>query len=174
MKKMHYFLFATLMILSFSCSNNTDFVATYKNDIDGQGDWINNKTIGNYGGTTGDFSSKVDTNIEYSFGFSKLLSEISPNAIKRIKVSVSIKMANLDKKCFLVIAVNGPNNEKIYWAGHELNPIAKEVDKWYKLDVEDLMPEEYKSEGAKVGIYVWNPNKNCVFVDDYVIQFLGE
>jgi|GEM_PF-1650283 len=175
MKKIQCLLFCTLITMLISCSNNNNFVATYKADINGKGDWINSRTIGKFGGATGgEYCSKIDSSFEYSYGFSKLLNEISPNLVKRIKVGVSVKLDKLDKKSFLIVSVNGPNNEKIYWTGHELTSIAKETGKWYKLNVEDVLPNGYKPEGASVGIYVWNPNKNVVYVDDYVIQFLPE
>jgi len=171
MKKFQYFLFCVLIAFSISCSNNSDFVATYKFDIEGKSDWINTNTIGKFGGATGEYCSKVDSINVYSYGLNKLLSEISPNTIKRIDVSVYVKLAKLDKKSLLVISIKGPNNENIFWTGHELNPVTKEINKWYKFYVEDALPEDYKSEGATVGVYVWNPNKNVIYVDDFDIRF---
>jgi len=34
------------------------------------------------------------------------------------------------------------------------------------------MIPKFDTVGAKVGIYMWNPNKNEAFVDDFEIRFL--
>ncbi len=173
MKKLLYYLFGITIILLASCSNNSDFVATYKCDLDANGDWINCKTLGKFGGATGDYCSKVDSVNEYSYGFRKLINEIIPNPIKRIKVSVWVKLTDLGKKCVLVVAIIGTNNKNIFWSGHELNPLVKKVNEWVKIDVEDVLPD-YDAEGAFAGVYVWNPNKNIAYIDDYEIRFMQE
>ncbi|MFH0866702.1 MAG: hypothetical protein V1904_10940 [Bacteroidota bacterium] len=173
MKKLYYPLLGIIIFLFAGCSNNSDFDPTYKCDMDAKGDWINCKTIGKFSGVTGDYCSRVDSNYEYSFGFSKLVSEISPDPIKRIKATVWVKLTDLDKKCSFVVSVNGHDNKNIFWSGHDINPLVKKVDEWVKIEVEDVLPD-FDSEGASVGILVWNLNKTTAYVDDYEIRFLKE
>jgi hypothetical protein len=173
MKNIMFFLFITALLAVAGCNNNSDFVATYKCDVNGKGDWINCKTLGNYGGVKGDYCSKVDSSNEYSLGFSKLMSEISPHQIKRISVSVWVKLTDLSKTSSLVVQVSNANNENILWSSHDLNPLVKDVNQWCRIDVEDVLPD-YETEGARAGIYVWNPNKTMVYIDNYEIRFLQE
>ncbi|NTW32363.1 MAG: hypothetical protein HGB12_07025 [Bacteroidetes bacterium] len=174
MKKIQYLFLSALAILIFSCSSNNEneFTPVYNGNIDG-GDWINSQTIGNYGGYTGDRCSKVDSVNEYSFGLSKLFNEISANPVNKIKVSVWVKLSDLNKKSTLVVSVKGTDNKNLLWSGHDLNPLVKEAGKWTKIEVEDVLTN-INTEGAIAGIYVWNSNKNTVYIDDYKIQFLPE
>jgi hypothetical protein len=110
---------------------------------------------------------------EYSLGLSKAFSEISPNPVKHIKVSVWVKLTDLAKKSSLVVSVNGPDNKNIFWSGHDLNTVVKESGKWTKFETEDILTD-VNTDSAKVGIIVWNPNKDVVYIDDYEIQFLPE
>ena len=170
MKKISYLISGVLIILLFSCSNNKDFSPTFKGYLD-EGDWINPHTIGKYGGVKGDYCSKVDSINQYSYGFKKLFSEISPNVITKIKASVWIKLNDLTKKVVFVISVSGKDNKNIYWAGHDVNASIKEVNNWYKYEIEEVLPD-FESEGARIDIYVFNPNNNIAFVDDFEISFL--
>lgn len=172
MKKIQYLILGTITIFVFSCSQKNNSIQTYKGNID-EGDWIGGYTIGNYGGVTGDHCSKVDTVNQYSFGFRKLISEISPDPIKKIKTSVWVKLDDINKKTLLVVSLNGKDGKNILWTGHELNTVVKAPNKWFKLDVEDVLPE-FDSEGAQIEIYVWNNNKNVAYIDDMNISFLSE
>jgi hypothetical protein len=160
-------------MMVFACSNYKEFNSVFNGNIDKGGDWINSQTIGNYGGYTGNNSSKVDSVNQYSYGFSKSFNEISPNPVNRIKVSVWVKLTDLNKKSILVVSVNGPDNKNLLWSGHDLNPSVKETGKWTKIEVEDVLTN-INTDNATVGIFVWNPDKNTVYVDDFKIQFLPE
>ena len=59
MKKIQYLVLGTLTMLVFSCSNNNEFIPTFKGNIN-SGDWIGSNTVGKFGGHTGDYCSKVD------------------------------------------------------------------------------------------------------------------
>lgn len=172
MKKIQYLVLGALTMLVFSCSNNKQFFPTFKGDIDG-GDWINSNTIGNFGGHTGDHCSKVDSINQYSYGFQKLISEISPDPIKKVKISVWVKLENLTKKTNLVVSVSGKNNKNIFWAGPDVNPMVKEANKWYKFEIEEVLPD-FDADGARIETYILNPNKNIAYVDDFEISFSGE
>jgi len=172
MKKINYFIFAAAIILIYSCSEKKEFLTTFKGSIDG-GDWINPNTIGKFYGYTGDYCSKIDTVNQYSYGFRKTISEFSQNPIKKIKVSVWVKLEDLSKKTPLVISVTGKDNKNIYWAGHDVNPSIKEANKWFKFEVNDSLPD-FDPNGAHIETYVWNPNKNVAYVDDFEISFSAE
>jgi len=165
MKKFQYLVLGTLTLLIFSCSNKKEFVPTFNGK-----DWGINSTIGKYGGHTGDFCSKIDSINQYSYGFGKLLSEISPDPIKTVKASVWVKLEHLDKNIKLVLAITGPTHKTILWKGHEINSVAKEVNKWYEFEVEEALPD-FDAEGAYIEIYVWNPDKNVAYVDDLEVKF---
>jgi len=173
MKNYQNLILVALTILIFSCSNRKDFVPTFKGDMDGKGDWINSKTIGKFGGVTGSYCSRVDSINDYSYGLYKLVSEINPDPIKKAKVSVWVKLEDLSKKNILVISLKGKDGKSIFWSGHEVNPVIKEIGKWYKFDAEDVLPD-YDMNGTTVEVYVYNPNKNVAYVDDFEIRFFEE
>lgn len=173
MKKIKYFVLGTLIMLVLSCSNNKEFVPVYRGQID-EGEWINTHTVGKFGGVKKDYCSKIDSVNQYSYGFKKLISEISPDPIKKVNVSVWVKINDTNKKTSLVISLDNKDGKNIFWSGHEVNPITKETNKWYKIDVLDVFPEDYEIDGAVIGVYVWNPNNDIVYVDDFEISFPTE
>lgn len=172
MKKIQYLVLIALTILVFGCKDNKTFFPTFKSGIDG-GDWINSNTIGKYWGFTGNNCSKVDSINQYSYGFWKLISEISPTPIKKVKISVQVRLNDLTKKTVFVVSVSSPKNKNIFWIGHDVNPVVKEANKWYKFEVEEVLPD-FDAEGAHIETYLWNPNNNIAYVDDFEICFLGE
>ncbi len=171
MKKILFLVLGVFTLLVFSCSNNKEFVPVFRGEID-EGDWINTHTIGKYGGVKRDYCSKIDSVYQYSYGFKKLVKEISPKPVKKIKTVAWVKLEDLNKKTLLVVSL-GKDDKNISWSGHEINPIIKEVNKWYKVEFEDTFPE-YDSEGAYIEVYVFNPNKNIAYVDDFEISFFEE
>ena len=172
MKKIQYFILGALTVLFFGCSNNSDFSPTYRGEIDG-GEWINNYTIGKYWGYTGEYCSKVDSINQYSYGFKKSFDEISPNPIKKVKISVWVRLDDRNKKAILVLSVNDKNKKNVYWVGHDVNPVVKEINKWYNFEVEEKLPD-FESAGATIETYIFNPDKNVVYVDDFKIIFSEE
>ena len=162
-------------MLVVSCSNNGNksFVPTFKADFEGGGDWINSYTIGKFGGVTGEYCSKVDSVNQNSYGLSKLVSEISSYPILRVKINLSVKLASLSKKALLVISLTDKNNKCLYWSGTEVNPVVKEANKWYNFESEQKFPD-FDSSGSNIRIYLWNPNNNEAYIDDFKIQFFEE
>jgi hypothetical protein len=168
MKKVHFLALATFALLIFSCSDKKASVITFKGDIEG-GDWINSNTIGKFGGYTGEYCSKADSTNQYSYGLRKSTSEISPDPINKVKISVWVKLEDLVKKTYLVVSVSDNDKKNLFWIGHEINPVVKEANKWYKFESEDIIPE-----GAQIETYLYNSNKNVAYVDDFEIIFSGE
>ena len=171
MKKILFLVLGVFTLLVFSCSNNKEFVPVYKGSID-KGDWISCQTIGKFGGVTGDYCSKIDSINQYSYGFGKFINEISQNSIKKVKINVWVKLEDLTKKTQLVVSL-GKDNKNIFWNGHDVSPFIKETNKWYKVEVEDTFGE-LETKGAYIEIYLFNPNKNIAYVDDFEINFLEE
>ncbi|MDD5569911.1 MAG: hypothetical protein PHD97_02025 [Bacteroidales bacterium] len=169
MKRIKCLAFAVLVTCFYSCSNK-EFNPTFKSDIGNNGEWINMQTVGKFGGHEDEYCSKVDSLNEYSYGFQKLMSEISPSTIKKVKVSCWVKLENLTKITSLVVSLDS-NNKSIFWMGHDINKFVNEPNKWFKVEVVNEFPK-YKPEATTVGIYVWNNNKNVAFIDDIEIKFL--
>ena len=44
----------------------------------------------------------------------------------------------------------------------------------YKYEIENIFPENIELDSSVIGVYVWNPNNNVAYVDDYNIQFISE
>jgi len=170
MKKILFLVLGVFTLLVFSCSNNKEFVPVLKGGFGG--DWLNLHTLGKYGGLNGELCSKIDSINKDSYGLRKLLSEICPNTIKKIKISVWVKVEDINKKAKLAISLSS-KNKNIFWEDHEINSIIKEANKWYKFEFEKTLPE-YEVEGAQIETYIFNSDKNVVYVDDFQIRFFEE
>jgi hypothetical protein len=173
MKKIKLYTFAAIAMFIGSCSNFNNYVPTFKSNFNLKGDWINYATIGKFGGANGEYCSKVDSIHDYSYGFSKAVSEISPKDIKKIKVSLKVKLTDIKKKLLLVVSVFGPENKNYFWSGHDLHKMVSKVNEWTTINTEDLIPD-FDAKDASVGVLVWNPNKTTAYIDDYEIRFLNE
>lgn len=171
MKKIQYLTLVAVATFFLSCSNKK-FDPTFKSDIGNKGEWINVQTIGKFGGHEDDYCSKLDSINEYSYGFKKLVSEISPFPIKKVKVSCWVKLEDLTKKVSFVVSLDA-NNKSVFWIGNEINPLVKEPNKWVKVEFENAFPEYNPSE-TTFGTCVWSVDKKIVFVDDIEIKFSGE
>ena len=170
MKNLIYVILVSLILFFSSCSNKKELSITFNGNIDG-GDWMNINTIGYYGGINGNCCSKLDSINQYSYGFSKLLSEINPNPIQKVRITVWVKLTDISKRSILFISIKDSKNKELFWSGHELNSFVKKANEWCKIDVEELIAK-YNTEGAKIGVCIWNQNKDIVYVDDFKIQFL--
>jgi len=169
MKKIPFLVLSALSMLIFSCSNNKEFAQVFKGN-----DWINIKTLGSFGGYEGDVCSRIDSVYHDSYGFRKKTNEITPNPIKRVKISLWLKVEDINKKLNLAISLS-EKNKAILWEGIDIKSFIKinEANKWYKFEFTKLLPE-YEVEDAQFETYVYNSDNNIVYIDDFQIRFFEE
>jgi len=159
-----------LLIILFSCSSDKKNDLTFKNDIDQMAGWIKDPTIMKGEGHSGKYFLKVDSLMPYSLGFNELLSNISSKPLKKINFSAWCKANTLTKNVVLVCDVVTKENQHIVYKGVSLKDYLKNPNEWMQISGDVNLPSNLPAD-AKVLVYLWTPQKEVAYIDDYEISF---
>jgi hypothetical protein len=164
-----------LLTIMLSCSEgkNKEGVSknglVFKNDIDQIAGWVSNPSITCGEGHSGKYFCKVDSSIEFSYGFSNFLANISSSKLKKVKFSSWCKSDNMQNKAVLVCSIC-EEGKSLAWVGVDLKKMIKKPNEWTYIFGDIMIPEK-RSPKTEVKVYLWNPKKDVAYADDFEIVF---
>ena len=132
--------------------------------------WTGEETISkNTVKRSGDFSSKMNKDVEFGMGLRKRCDEISKFPPKKIIAGLWINCPDslLDAK--IVVSVDDEKGN-IFWSGFPINKSVKKTNEWVYLENTIDFPLALNPKNY-ISVYVWNPKKELFYVDDWKIEF---
>jgi len=88
--------------------------------------------------------------------------------IKKIRFSAYVLVETVPSSVTLVGAIGDGINKPIGWVGVDVKDKIKNPDEWTKIEGEIAVPENY-ADNIKFGCYLFSPNKEVAYVDDFEI-----
>jgi len=141
-----------------------------KNDMEKPGDWNTNPAaFDSLIVFAGKYSYRMDSLNEYSPGFAKKIKEINGGNFNRILVKVMAFCSDTIAELPIVISVNNAEKGNYVWASSKIENFVSPC-KWSPAFFVFEMPEILASED-ELKIYICNPEKQTVYLDDLVINF---
>jgi hypothetical protein len=118
---------------------------------------------------SGKFSYKLDASTEYSPAFTSRLADL--NLGKSDKIKVSLMAFSPDSLSNMPIVISIENKEKggYVWAGSHIENFI-EPQKWGQAFFNFEVPDIFSPDDI-LKIYVWNPEKKVIYLDDIQIGF---
>lgn len=177
MKKIANLLMAlSAMAFMYACSGNEDIAKTenklvYSSDMEYE-KWMGAQSLVNERAHSGKFSSKVDSNSNYSFGFTEIFKNISDPAPAFANVSVWVNYPVTGIKSTLVVSVDAPD-QNFFWFGTELQDSIKVANQWQEIKTLITLPADIKPD-YKIVVYVFSNDKKTFYVDDLKVEFLNK
>ncbi|MEI6764863.1 MAG: hypothetical protein WCM76_04420 [Bacteroidota bacterium] len=173
MKRLSTLLIAMVIMALVACEEETPvnrptsakMRSSMEDDV-----WMNQHTVISGFGHTGSRCSKIDTTNRFSYGPCQTFKNIDSTFLP---TRVNINFWTLFKKTGittnLVISIDN-NGKNIFWAGLDLKDQVKKADEWTNINAAYTLPADIKPDD-RISIYVWNPNNNIAFVDDFDVEF---
>ncbi len=121
---------------------------------------------------SGTYCEKITPEKLYSHTFSISLAEVAPQPLKKVKAAVWLAAPDAEKEIWLVIDLFSAKENKsiVYKPGNNLTPLLKKAGGW-QLCTNEMDISAIKDGSAILKVYVWNPDKQQVFADDFEIKF---
>jgi len=169
MKKALCYLIVVSVILTFTGCSTPQEPIVIKNSIDETAGWeINYYTISEMKAHSGKFSSKIDSTYQYSVAYKELLKNMKAEDLTKIRYSAYVLVETVPSSVTLVGAIGDGINKPIGWVGVDVKDKIKNPDEWTKIEGEIAVPENY-ADNIKFGCYLFSPNKEVAYVDDFEI-----
>ena len=118
---------------------------------------------------SGKKSSKTGNGNDFSIAFSFPFQKIPDTSRNICNVEFQLFQSSIDKTPKLVIALSGENID-FNWHGKELINFTKTINEWSKISYSYKIPKAAQ-QGDLIKVYVYNPGKNIIYIDDLKIEF---
>jgi hypothetical protein len=170
-------LFTVLSVILFS-SCNSGSEAEFTNDLEKVSDsaktavnakfWSGPEPVVKGIAHSGVFSSKLDSSNIYSFGFKSDFATALKNTPNRVYVKLWVYSLQPNPDATVVAAISNNGKEK-FWKNSALLGVRK-VNEWTQVRVIFDFPSDLDLKDV-LSIFVWNPNKRELYIDDFDISF---
>ena len=180
---LYIFLIATLTLNSCKNSDNNSQIITHSNNalkrhkiiykeelpIEDYNDWSVSKDKF----YTGTKSLHINSQIEFSKGFKKQIGSIENfQLIDSIEIKLNflseIKFSNIK----LVCSIDDKNGKNKFWNGNLID--FKNPEIWNEMNVGFKINSTFLKENDIINIYIWNPNKEVIWIDDFGYKLFGK
>ena len=123
----------------------------------------------------GKYAIKLDSKHEYGPTYSNKLSKISNNSFKKVSISLWAYAEGVYKDAQIVAELKFSDEENqqfenYFWLSSKFKYFI-ERGKWGQVFFSFNLPE-LRSVNDEIKIYVWNPDKNPLYIDNMEIKFL--
>ena len=168
----------TAMLALCSCSKpetsmDDENLITFNNfeSVDGWGN--SHPSITKEKAYSGKYATKVDQANEYSFGYDKLIGQITTKKPKKLKLEAWAYIPNKQEGgAQLVFVMTRPaNNQQIIWEGIKFED-THEFKEWTKVNKEINLPDNIEISD-RVQVYLWRAGASQpVYIDDLKLSVL--
>ena len=161
-----------LLVIVFiaSCKSKTIDNGYYSQNFDDIKIWAGDqRTLSNNVAHSGEWSSKMDANNEFSLGFVMDMKKINEKGYKKVKASAWGYLSESDAKTSFVITVDGAD-KPIAYSADDFRNFIKGPKTWGRITARLTLPD-LKGKDAVVKVYALTSNKKEAYVDDFEIQF---
>lgn len=151
-------MFAATQALSQSYSND------FENLNHLEYPWLNVKIVEDSTAHSGTHLCLCDTIQEYGLGFTIDAETDYPNQNINCQYNAWFRLADLGKESLIVVSIDNEEGNR-YWQGYSLASFGETNGQWFPISLDLNFPKDYV-KGSKIKIYLWNPNKNIIGIDD--------
>ncbi|MCF6364848.1 MAG: hypothetical protein L3J35_01470 [Bacteroidales bacterium] len=130
--------------------------------------WGQMQTISTEQFFSGKTSSKTGNGENFSLTFEWGVKNI-PDTIKTVNIKCKIFQTVKDGNIKLAIEVRGDSINNI-WHTKSISSFVQNINSWENFEYAYSVPKEFFS-GDLIKIYIYNPTKNIIYVDDFEINF---
>lgn len=162
-------MLAAMTAILFSCNKGKNNGTTFSNDMDNVKMWNNPANVVKGIAHSGNYSCKLDTANIYSFGFNTLLGDALTQMPKKINVSLWVYSLISNPASSLVVEINN-NGQQIFWKNADFKTTVSKTKDWTEIKASFDLPTNLNPKD-ELKIYVWNPKKQELYVDDFNISF---
>lgn len=119
---------------------------------------------------SGIYSIYTDENYPYSNTLKIKFKDIDTKMPKKMKAAVWCYTSTDLAGAKLCLQIKNDSNEYKLWAAIESKDVVTTAQKWTKLEITAEITKALYSPENEIALYVWNPGKDKVFLDDFSLE----
>lgn len=173
-------LTSSLFLLSVACNSDKQSTVNpdtmVSNDFESLAGWIGatpNVSLTKEKAHSGNYSIKVDNNVEYSLSFNSTLGALHEVRVKRIKISAWVFVPNDRALATFVTHAgdNDPSGKPLVWDGFDVVKAADgKYNQWVEVNKIVDIPEAAVAT-TTIGFYLWRSGgTEAVYLDDLTVS----
>jgi hypothetical protein len=121
---------------------------------------------------TGTQTLHIDSQIEFSKGFKKQIGSIENfQMVDSIEIKFQFLSENKFKNIKLVCSIDDNNGNNKFWNGNLID--FKSPNIWNEMKVGFKINPDFIEKNNIINIYLWNPNKEEIWIDDFGFKLFG-
>jgi len=133
--------------------------------------WLSDSTLSLKGNAhTGNFSTRLDENVEFGAGFSAKINNIKANKNNTIQISCWVYGYEELKNSMLVFSISR-GDSSVIWRSTSLVDYANGEKEWSQVFMAYTITEEIEPND-ELKVYLWNPSKGKFIADDFSIKIV--
>lgn len=161
-------LIAMITVLSIGCTSKAkENVTVIANDMEQFNVWMNQNTVIKGNAHSGEYACKLDSTVEYAFGWRKPIASFDKKIPKFVKVNFFGYCDVKPEKVTLVFSLDSAD-KNFYWDGKDLSQ-AMTAGQWVPISNTFTVPANV-NPNANLSIYVWNEKKQSLLLDDFEME----
>ena len=157
-----------MSVILFSCNKTGKKANEFSNDMDNVKIWGSSSSVVKGFAHSGSYASKLDSVTEFSFGMQTVFENVVNKIPKKINVTLWVYSLRPNPDATVVLSVNS-NGQPKYWKNLGLNGVTK-AREWTEINASFDVPDNLDIKDG-ISIYIWNPNKQELYIDDFDISF---
>lgn len=120
-----------------------------------------------YGGS---FSEVVP---EFSATFHQEMDSISLTDFDLLAIDAAVQALSKDVTSAVLVVSITAGDSTVFWEGHAVNKPMRAYGFWWNVAVRNEIPTRNIPAGAKLSVYVWNKERDLLFLDDFDVKLSG-
>ena len=126
--------------------------------------WTNIHIVEDSTARSGNHLCICDTVNEYGFGSAIDTKGLYPNQNLNCKFGFWCKWKENNGDCTIVVSIDNESGN-LYWQGYPLSSFANDATDWFQVALDLNFPFDHL-KNSTIKLYIWNPNKSAIFIDD--------
>ncbi len=119
---------------------------------------------------SGAYSIKVDSNTEFSIGYTKSLGQLSDVRVTKLQVEAWVWVPNPSSNAVLVVTLAEPGAKPLRWNGFDLVKAGAKYGEWTKVSQVVEVPAA-ATTNTLLNIYLWRTNApQPIYLDDLTVS----
>lgn len=168
--KQQVFLLLILTTFMISCLKEKKIII--KHDFENSADGWNQNNLVMSGAHSGKYFTQTDSTHEFSAGFAKSLSDITPLKIKRIDLVAWIRKADYNSSADLILSLE-KGTTMVFYKLMSTKMAFPEYNEWTRMFASYDLPDSI-GKNLFMKVYFLNKNKFPVDADDFEIRLFTE
>jgi hypothetical protein len=117
--------------------------------------------------------SKSNMFNKYSASFSYSLDSLDFSKSKKFLISGKVYCNFQDRTRAKIVYTIEHEGNTLFWKSKPINPALKAYSNWWPVKFEQLVDSDDIKENSILKVYVWNPDKETAYIDNFEIKLIG-